>query len=71
MSYVSILLYLSQVTDNQCVIKALDVGRNIAHSFRQTRSQVSLTFTIMMIHEVMNNVFHIIIVILTITVVKG
>ena len=36
------------------------MGRNIAHSFWQTRSEVSLKYTIVLIIVAMNNIFHIV-----------
>ena len=36
----------------------LEAGRSVAHSFRQTRSKVSLKFNIILILGAMNNTVH-------------
>ena len=48
-------------TNERCfepLLWPVEAGRNVAHSFRQTHSQVSLKFTIILILGALNNMFH-------------
>ena len=60
MSDVSIRLYgRTLIKTTNARSRPIEAGRNVAHSFRQIRSKVNLTITIILIIGAMNNTFHI------------